>query len=215
MTGAYWGLTAVYILGIGFSQNDVAWFMAASLLGGLLAQWPLGALSDRNRRYAIMLSLALIAIAAAIAITSMAFWDMQKVPFGIVLLLGLGIIFGAGFHPFYSLCMAHTNDFVPAGSYVHASAGLQLTQSIGAAAGPLIAGFPLCMVWATECSMHHIALLSGSFIVYRLLDRSAKKCLTQYLNSHRSKATHTYNMGRLLNSTTGPIVTLLYFNRNY
>lgn len=167
MTGAYWGLTAVYILGIGFSQNDVAWFMAASLLGGLVAQWPLGALFDRNRRYAIMLSLALITI-AAIAITSMAFWDMQKAPFGIVFLLVFGIIFGTGFHPFYSLCMAHTNDFVPAGSYVHASAGLQLTQSIGAAAGPLIASF-LMHAMGNRMLYMYIALLSGSFILYRLL----------------------------------------------
>lgn len=165
MAGAYWGLAAVYILEIGFPQNDVAWFMAASLIGGLCAQWPLGVVSDRiGRRLAIMISLCLMLL-ASLMLAFMGLWDAPKEAFGLLWLCGWGVLFGAGFHPFYSLCMAHANDFVPPGNFVRASAGLQLTQSIGAVIGPMIAGF-LMHTLGNKMLFLYIATLVAAFIFY-------------------------------------------------
>jgi MFS family permease len=167
MAGAYWGLAAVYILEIGFPQNDVAWFMAASLTGGLFAQWPLGVLSDRiNRRYAIILSLLLICI-ASVMIGMMALWADPQQVFGSAWLIGWSLVFGAGFHPFYSLCMAHANDFVAEGNFVRASASLQRTQSIGAVAGPMIAG-GLMYVFGKKMLFFYIAFLVTVFMLFTI-----------------------------------------------
>jgi MFS family permease len=160
MGGAYWGLTAAFILQAGYPQGDIAWFMAISLVGGLLAQLPLGALSDRvNRRYAILIALALIFLASLML--------LLRQEASLAELLLWGVVFGSGFHPLYSLFIAHTNDFVPQGYFVRASAGLQLVQSIGAVLGPLLAGL-FMHVAGGGMLFAYMALLSGVFAVFTL-----------------------------------------------
>ncbi len=165
MGGAYWGLTAVFVLGMGFTQNAVAWFMASSLIGGLIAQWPLGALSDRiNRRYVIVLAASLISVASAM-LTSMALWDAPAETFGAASLVLIGALFGAGFHPLYSLCIAHANDFVSPQHFVRASTGLQLTQGVGAIFGPLLAGFVMYL-GGSGMLYAYIGAFAGLLTVY-------------------------------------------------
>ncbi|MBN8530825.1 MAG: MFS transporter [Alphaproteobacteria bacterium] len=161
--GAYWGLTAPYILGMGFKQEHIAWFMTASLLGGLAAQWPLGVLSDHiNRRWVILLAALILCVSAA-ALSGM---TLVKNP-ELVWLLILAVMFGAAFHPLYSLCIAHTNDFVPQGQFVRASAGLQLVQSCGAVLGPLLAG-ALMKLGGGIMIYGGIAFLAGLLAAYSL-----------------------------------------------
>jgi MFS family permease len=140
MGSAFWGLAADFILRMGFPQDKVAWFMAASLTGGLLAQWPLGTLSDHvNRRYAILIASTLIFL-ASVGLTFMSISDASAEAYGTGRLMLWGALFGAGLHPLYSLFIAHTSDFLAPEYFVRASAGLQRIQSSGAIAGPLIIG---------------------------------------------------------------------------
>lgn len=166
MAGGYWGLSAVFIIRIGFEQNAVAWFMAASLMGGLVAQWPLGTLSDRiNRRYVIILAASLIALASGfLSLLAMMGGATVLSVSGLII---IAIIFGAGFHPLYSLCIAHANDFIGPEQFVRASAGLQMVQGAGAVAGPLLAGLLMYMVGHTMLFIY-ISLLAGFFALYTL-----------------------------------------------
>lgn len=183
MTGAYWGLTAPYILQIGFDQGHIAWFMAASMLGGLIAQWPLGALSDLiNRRWVILLAATSICVTSALMITM----TLQASPaqsIGTQGLLLYALLFGAGFHPLYSLCMAHTNDFVPSGVFVKASATLQLVQSSGAIIGSLLAGF-LMQQGGPVMLYGYIGALSG-LLVAITLSRVIKGRIPKYASAFR------------------------------
>lgn len=108
----------LYILHAGYTQHDVALFIAASFAAGLVA-------------------------AASFCLAAITSWSNPAESFGTIPLLLFGLLFGAGLHPLYSLCIAHTNDFVEADQFVQASTGLQITQSIGAVSGPLIAGFAM------------------------------------------------------------------------
>ncbi len=165
--GTYWGLTAPYILKLGFSQAHTAWFMASSMVGGLLAQWPLGALSDRmNRRWVILLATGLVFL-SALLLATMALVPDITAEIGTPGLLACAVLFGAGFHPLYSLCIAHANDFVPAEQFVRASAGLQLVQSIGAATGPLLVG-TLMQFYGNIVPYGFIAALTGILALYTL-----------------------------------------------
>ncbi len=141
--------------------------MAASLIGGLLAQWPLGLLSDKvNRRYVIILAAALITVSSAM-LSLMALWSEPVQIFGINWLIITGAAFGAGFHPIYSLCMAHANDFVSDENFVGASAGLQFIQGIGAIIGPMLAG--ICMyLGGSKMLFVYIGALAGGFIFYTI-----------------------------------------------
>lgn len=173
MGGAYWGLTASFVLSMGFAQKNIAWFMASSLIGGLLAQWPLGVLSDRtSRRYVIMLAAGLVC-AASILLGVMSLWHAPAAAFGIWVLALIGAIFGAGFHPLYSLCIAHANDFIEPEYFVRASTGLQFIQGMGAVIGPLLAGL-LMFLGGPSMLYIYIAVMAGLLVLYAV-ERSAAK----------------------------------------
>ena len=54
--GAFWALGPVFAQNEGFDINEIAVFMSAVVLGGALAQWPLGSLSDRMDRRIVMVA---------------------------------------------------------------------------------------------------------------------------------------------------------------
>jgi MFS family permease len=58
-------------------------------------------------------------------------------------LIAAATLFGSAIYSQYSLCVAHTNDFVSREEFVEASSGLLLTWGIGASIGPLIAALAM------------------------------------------------------------------------
>lgn len=133
--GAFYALGAVYARRIGLGLAEVAGFMSAVILGGVALQWPLGWLSDRfDRRAVIVWSLAgTVVTAAGLALAGAP---------GVLLLLGGGLFGGLSF-ALYPLCVAHTNDHLSPEQRVAASGGLVLVYSVGAAIGPLAGGAAL------------------------------------------------------------------------
>ena len=55
INGAFYGMGAVFAQGVGFSEAGVAAFMAATILGGAIFQWPVGHYSDRHDRRHVLL----------------------------------------------------------------------------------------------------------------------------------------------------------------
>lgn len=182
-SGAYWGMTAPYILQLGFPQTHIAWFMAASMMGGLIGQWPLGALSDHiNRRWVIVIASVIVSV-SALLLTQLALSSSPAIHIGTKGLLSCAMLFGIGFHPLYSLCIAHTNDFVPHHLFVRASATLQLVQSSGAIIGSLLAGMLMQQAGAPVLYMY-IGILTGMLAVYSLL-RLAEGRIPKYISPFR------------------------------
>ncbi|MFZ2101659.1 MAG: MFS transporter [Oricola sp.] len=119
----------IYVQDTGFNIAEVATFMSAGIVGGIVLQYPLGWLSDRwDRRHVLMLATA-GAVLSALAIFFFA---------GSSLTLNLAgvLTFGAFAMPLYSLSAAHANDHAVKGNYVQVAAGLMLFYSVGAMAGP-------------------------------------------------------------------------------
>ncbi|QZH76515.1 MAG: MFS transporter [Erythrobacter sp.] len=128
MLGAFYGLGAVYARRLGLEMSDIAFFMSVVIAGGVALQWPVGWLSDRFDRRAVIVATLLGATAVCGGLARLA-------GPGPVLLI-LGTVFGGLSFALYPLCVAHTNDHLSADQRVSASGGLVLTYSIGAAAGP-------------------------------------------------------------------------------
>jgi MFS family permease len=136
------------------------------VLGGALAQWPLGHLSDHTDRRRVMIASAAIAAAAAVATALIPAGDESA-------MLLTGALFGAGAFPLYALAVAHANDFAEPTDYVEMSSGLLLTYGIGAAAGPLLAGVArsfagMPVLFLFTAAVH--ALLIG-YVVWRMSRR--------------------------------------------
>jgi MFS family permease len=150
--GAFGGLGAVFATQVGMSVTGVALFMSASLVGGALAQVPIGRVSDRVDRRKVI---AAVCVFAALAGGLLALLgdarqggllisaDVALAELSPLALVAVAALFGAAIYPQYSLCVAHTNDFVGREEFVEASSGLLLTWAIGASIGPILAAFAM------------------------------------------------------------------------
>ena len=127
-------LSPVYAEQIGMSVTDVVTFVSVGIIGGAMIQYPLGYLSDRWDRRAVLLVTAGLAMLAALGIAFFAGSD----PF---LNFALVFIFGSFAMPLFSLSAAHANDRADKGEFVLVNAALMLFYSFGAIGGPLAASF--------------------------------------------------------------------------
>lgn len=130
--GSFWALGPVYATGIGATVDQVAIFMSIAVLGGALAQWPVGRLSDRlDRRHVLIAGCVIATVAAGILAVFGPTSDAQ--------IAILAWLFGAAALPLYAICAAHAFDFVDRADLVEASSGLLLANGIGSVIGPVLA----------------------------------------------------------------------------
>jgi MFS family permease len=157
--------------------------MSASLVGGALAQLPLGRVSDRTDRRLVIIGVCAFAatVGGALALLGTARQSGQipwlGLPVGPVspwLLIAAAALFGGAVYSQYSLCVAHTNDYVGREEFVEASSGLLLTWAIGASIGPLLAAFVIDGLGAGGLFAYTALVHAGFalFTVYRMTRRA-------------------------------------------
>jgi len=165
IAGAFYGMAAVYGDIIGLSVTQISVFISIVIVGGVILQWPIGKLSDRFDRRQVILVTTLLSAAAAI-LAMIAAEDGQL----IVFLLGAGL-FGGFSVPLYSLCIAHTNDYLEPKDMVAASSGLMMMNGIGAVFGPIIVGQLMSSIgtyiFFGLIAAGHIGI--GIFAIFRML----------------------------------------------
>ena len=167
VTATFFALGPVYAQRIGLNIRDTSYFMTAAVLGTVLLQGPIGALSDRfDRRKILTLVTILTSITALICIPA-----EQVSPLALFVAIGL---FGGLAFPLYSVCIAYTNDHLEPNQMIAASGALVLVSGLGAVTGPVL--FAMIMDrFGTQSLFWSIATVhavTGLFALYRML-RSA------------------------------------------
>ncbi|UAN00284.1 MFS transporter [Achromobacter mucicolens] len=138
LSGAFYGLAAVYGAKNGLSTSQAAIFVAAAVTAGLLSQWPMGWLSDRiNRAGLIRFNALLLVLLPAVM------WGWIALPFWA--LVAMSCIFGILQFTLYPLGAAFANDHVESERRVSLSAVLLMTYGLGACVGPMIAGWMMSL----------------------------------------------------------------------
>jgi MFS family permease len=122
----------LYGLELKFSQQTIVLLMAATQLGALFLQFPLGYLSDRLDRRMMMLWLS---VALAVLCTGFLFVG-PTTPFWLFVVLFS--IFGGISEIFYPLGVAHANDRADPSEFVTLSSNLLLIWAFGGTIGPAI-----------------------------------------------------------------------------
>lgn len=133
---SFWALGPVVGARLGLDKLEISLFLGASMLGALLLQTPLGRLSDRVNRLAVV---AACTFAAGIVCLPLIFEAEYAFPTYPVLLV-YAFLFGGLTIPTYSICVAHVNDHAPAGTLASVASGLILVYGAGATLGPIAAG---------------------------------------------------------------------------
>ncbi|MFN4282889.1 MAG: MFS transporter [Alphaproteobacteria bacterium] len=165
--GAFWSLGPLYATGRGFDLTSLATFMGLTVLGGALAQWPFGRLSDRrDRRQVIALACGLSVIAGLALAIAGGLWPRAIFP--------LAMLFGAAAFPLYALCVAHANDMMAKDEFVEASSGLLLANGIGSAIGPIFASLAMSGLGPSGLFVYTAGIhaLMLAFVLHRIRQRA-------------------------------------------
>ena len=166
-TGSFWTLSAVFAVGKGLTADQAALFVGIAVVGGVLAQWPVGRLSDRvDRRYIL---LGLLVASSSVGLV------LALAPLSPLAMLALAFPLGAVLLSGYPIATAHAFDYADRSDYVETSAGLLFANGVGSMIGPLGASVLIAAIGASGLFIFAtIAQLSLiAFIVYRLNRRGS------------------------------------------
>ncbi len=133
VNGVWLFFAPIYGKDAGLSTTGIATMLACSMIGGAVAQFPLGRMSDRiDRRYVMVLggSLGILISLYMLAVQ----------PQNSALIFGGMFIFGAALFPIYALNVAHANDLAQPEEFVKVSSGLLIVYGVGTILGPQLAG---------------------------------------------------------------------------
>ncbi|MBB3224968.1 MFS transporter [Pseudoduganella umbonata] len=138
LNSSFFGLAAIYAAQHRMSPGATAVYLACPVVAGLLAQFPLGVLSDRLPRLVLVRGVAvLLALASAVLCTG------DSMP--MAALLGFACCAGALQFCLYPLGVAWANGLVDPAMRVGLAGVLLTTFAIGSCIGPLLAG-----AWMSE-----------------------------------------------------------------
>ncbi|MCQ0094087.1 MFS transporter [Roseovarius sp. M141] len=180
---------------VGLATTQIAWFLAAFVLGGALAQFPVGWLADKYDRRHVLVGLSIAAIVCC-AVTA---WLGALSAEGVML---TAFFFGLTSFPIYSVAVAHANDFATSDQRVELSAALMFFYALGAIAAPLVAS---TLIEAFGPSAMFVMIAAGhvALVIYsiaRMRVRPIKATRTRYVWSPRT----SFLIGRLTKGSRDP-----------
>ncbi|MES1990785.1 MAG: MFS transporter [Pseudomonadota bacterium] len=160
----FWTLGPIFAKDSGLDLFGVSVFMTAAIVGGAVAQWPIGRISDRTDRRRVILGLCFGSICAELAMVAARGAEAHN------LMLAAGFLFGVMALTLYSVCVAHTNDHASRESFVSVSGGLLLVYALGAIVGPSAASFGagyygMSFIFIFGACVH---VVYGLFTLYRI-----------------------------------------------
>jgi MFS family permease len=161
--GALMGMGAVWGANSGLSVPRIALLLTLAMTGGVIVQFPLGALSDRFSRRRVIFVTTTVASMAAL-------WLTRLEPGSNLLPLAVLVLGGFTF-PMYSLSGSHVNDLVEPELAVGASSAILFANGAGSVVGPVAASIVMTAVgpaglWWTIATVHGSL---GLYAAYRLV----------------------------------------------
>ncbi|WP_109467370.1 MFS transporter [Albibacillus kandeliae] len=179
----------IYGQEVGLTAGQIGWFLASFVLGGALAQFPVGALADRFDRRWVLIWLSVAAIlSSGLTVLSQGY--------GVEGVMCAAFIFGLTTFPIYSVAASHAHDFAENSERVELSAALMFFYALGAIAAPYLASRLIGSFGAgamfSMIAVGHVALVI--FGIARMRARPASTDKTPYRYAPRT----TFLIGRLM-----------------
>ncbi len=179
----------IYGQEIGLTVSQIGYFLATVLLGGAIAQFPVGWLADKYDRRWILIGLSVSSVVVCVFITSFLMASLWSVFISAAL-------FGIATYPIFSVSAAHTNDFTQPSEAVEVNASLIFCYGIGAIFSPLITSSLIERFGPSALfvfiAVAHVVLLGFSW--YRMHARPTRSRRTRYAYMPRT----TFTIGKLL-----------------
>jgi len=174
VNSAFYGLLPVYAERTGLDPGRLSLLLTTALVGGLLAQFPIGMISDRFGRRPTMLVSIIIGLLLALAVPMLGRGGFPRI-------LALAFLLASVTAPLYGLGAGQTNDYIAPKDFVGASAGLLFAWALGASVGPLAASAVMEGVGAAGLFLYLAVALAAiaAFTIFRMLRRSGLPVVLQ------------------------------------
>ncbi|MFV2034665.1 MAG: MFS transporter [Halocynthiibacter sp.] len=179
----------IYGQEVGLRADQIAYFLAAFVGGGALAQYPAGWLADKYDRRWVLIGLSAAAVVASIITVSAGAGGTAAV------MLSAGF-FGFVTFPIFSISAAHANDFIKNDERVELAAALIFFFALGAIASPYISS-TLISAFGAAALFTFLALGHTGLVIFslaRMRARATRTKRTPYIYTPRS----SFIIGRLL-----------------
>lgn len=173
IAGAWLNFSAVYARMSGLTETGGANLIAAVTIGSIIAQFPLGRLSDFVDRRLVMVVGCLIGIIAAVWLTLLDGSHEYQ-------LYAAACMVGMAIFPIYSLNVAHANDMAEPGEYVKISSGITVLYGVGIIVGPLVGGQAIALAGPRGLPAVLVVFFAiyAAYAGYRILRRPAATRVT-------------------------------------
>jgi len=162
---ALFGMSPVYATEVGLTVQQTTIFISMIYLGGLIAQYPIGWLSDRMDRRVLIAGIT--AAGAILSLASLGLLSERPVLYAVAFVIG-GIA-----NPLYSLLIAYANDYTEHEDMAAASGGMIFINGVGAIMGPVVVG-AMMERFGSNMFFVFIALmmaLTAAYSIYRMTRR--------------------------------------------
>lgn len=160
IVGAFYSLGTIYASQIGLDIKHTSLFMFFVIIGGMLAQLPIGKISDYlDRRFILMWVGGFLFLVVP--------WLHFFIDNGAIPLMIGSILLGAGMFVIYPICVSHINDKIEDGERVQASGLVIMLQSLGMISGPIIISFAM-QHWGPFSFFIAFSIITGAFVLFTL-----------------------------------------------
>jgi len=178
----------IYGAEVGLTPSQIAYFLAAFVLGGALAQIPIGWLADKYDRRWVLIWLSVAAMISC-GVTTIAALG------GTVGIMGGAVLFGLTTFPIFSVAAAHAHDFASSAERIELSAALMFWFAVGAIFAPFGASV-LINTYGPNALFIMISVGHGVLVVFglrRMRARPTAATRTRYIYAPRT----SFQIGRL------------------
>ncbi|MFT4618759.1 MAG: MFS family permease [Sulfitobacter sp.] len=179
----------VYGQEVGLRPDQIGYFLAAFVLGGALAQFPVGWLADKYDRRHVLIGLSGAAMLSC-GVT------VLSADLGITAIFLAALVFGLTTFPIFSVSSAHAFDFAQDKEQVELAAALMLFFAIGAIFSPLISSALIAQIGPGALfafvALGHLALIIFGLARMRVRPTATEK--TPYTYVPRT----SFTIGRVL-----------------
>lgn len=179
----------VYGQEVGLVPDQIAWFLASFVLGGAIAQYPVGWIADKYDRRWVLIWLSVASIFSSFITIATA----ENGTLTVMLVAGL---FGFTTFPIYSVAAAHAHDFATDDTRVELSAALMFWFAVGAIASPLLSS-QLLSIYGPDALFMMIAVAHVGLAIFGALRMRVRPTVpdkTPYVYAPRT----SFIIGRLL-----------------
>lgn len=174
---------------IGLSAFEIGIFLAAGVLGGALAQIPVGWLADKfDRRWVLIWTSAAALVISTLIATGLVIqggWTAFAASFA----------FGLVAFPLYSVSVAYANDRCPADFIIDLNASLTFLFAVGAIVSPVLAAW-LIAEFGSLSLFTYIALVHAALMVFSLF-RMTRRAAPDIRTVYRYVPRTSFIIGRL------------------